>query len=359
MRRHRAVLAVLAVATSTFAIAATAASASATTGAVAHRGLAHRGLAHRGLPHQVFAPYFETYDTTDGGLAALSQASGAKFLSLAFLQTAQAGSCTAYWDGNTATPIAASSFGSDIAAIQRAGGNVIPSFGGFTADTTGTELADSCTDVHAIAAVFESLITTYHVSRIDLDIEATSLSNTDGINRRNEAIAETERWARAHGHRVQFAYTLPTFPTGLTSDGVAVLQNAIADHARIAVVNLLTFDYFFGTQQDMVADTETAAEGLFSQLQSLYPSSSAAHLWHMIGVTEMPGIDDFGAAETLSEADASAVLTWARQHRLGFLSFWALQRDNGNCPGTKGAGNCSGLDQQTWFFSHLFERFTR
>jgi hypothetical protein len=355
MRRHRAVLAALAVATSTIAIAATVTSASAATGV----SVRHGGLPHRGLPHQLFAPYFETYDTTDGGLAALSKASGSKFMSLAFLQTAQAGSCTAYWDGNTATPIAAASFGSDIAAIQRTGGNVIPSFGGFTADTTGTELADSCTDVHAIARVYESLITTYHVSRIDLDIEGTSLSNAVGVNRRNEAIAETERWASAHGRRIQFSYTLPTFPTGLTSDGLAVLQNAIADHARIAVVNLLTFDYFFGTQQDMVADTETAAEGLFGQLQSLYPSSSARRLWHLIGVTEMPGIDDFGPDETLSEADASAVLGWARQHGIGFLSFWAVERDNGGCPGTKGAGNCSGLDQTTWFFSHLFERFTR
>jgi hypothetical protein len=79
----------------------------------------------------------------------------------------------------------------------------------------------------------------------------------------------------------------------------------------------------------------------------------------MIGVTEMPGIDDFGPAETFSEADATAVLNWARQHRIGFLSFWALQRDNGGCPGTKGAGNCSGLDQPTWYFSHVFEPFTR
>jgi hypothetical protein len=348
MRRHRPLLAVLAAATATFAIAASCTSASAGT-----------SVRHRALPHQLFAPYFETYDTTDGSLAALSQESGARFLSLAFLQTAQAGSCTAYWDGNTATPIAASSFGTDIAAIQRAGGNVIPSFGGFTADTTGTELADSCTDVHSIARVFESLITTYQVKRIDLDIEATSLTNADGINRRNEAIAETERWAREHGRRIQFSYTLPTFPTGLTADGVAVLQNAIADHARISVVNLLTFDYFFGTQQDMVADTETAAEGLFGQLQSLYPALSAARLWHMIGITEMPGIDDFGPDETLSQADAGAVLQWAEQHRIGFVSFWALQRDNGGCPGTKGAGNCSGLAQPTWFFSRLFEHFTR
>jgi hypothetical protein len=351
MRRRRPLLAALAAATATLAIAATATSASASTGA--------RGHQHRALPHQLFAPYFETYDTTDGGMAALSQASGSKYLSLAFLQTATAGSCTTYWDGNTATPIAKATFGSDIAAIQRAGGNVIPSFGGFTADTTGTELADSCTDVHAIARVFESLVTTYHVSRIDLDIEGTSISNAAGINRRNEAIAEAEHWARAHGQRLQFAYTLPTFPTGLTSDGVAILQNAIADHARVTVVNLLTFDYFLGTQENMVTDTETAAAGLLSQLQSLYPRASTARLWHMIGITEMPGIDDFGTDETFSQADATAVLNWARQHGVGFLSFWAVQRDNGACPGTKGAGNCSGLDQPTWYFSHVFEHFTR
>ena len=35
-----------------------------------------------------------------------------------------------------------------------------------------------------------------------------------------------------------------------------------------------------------------------------------------------------------------------------------LQRDNGNCPGTKGAGNCSGVAQSTWDFSHTFEPFS-
>ena len=214
--------------------------------------------------------------TPAADLAALSQQSGARYLSLAFLQTATAGSCTGYWNGDTSEPIAASSYGGDIAAIQRAGGNVIPSFGGYTADTTDTEIADSCTSVPAIAQVYESLITTYNVPRIDLDVEADSLTNTAGINRRNEAIAMTEAWAAAHHRRIQFSYTLPTFPTGLTSSGLAVLQNAVADGAKIATVNLLTFDYYLGTQQDMVADTESAAAGLHSQLQSLYPAASAA-----------------------------------------------------------------------------------
>jgi len=337
---------------------ATITAAVVTLGFVTTGASASAGNGSRPLPYRVFAPYFETYDTSAGSLAAQSAESGAKFLSLAFLQTAAPGSCVADWDGNPAQPIGAASFGSDIAAIQAHGGNVIPSFGGFTADTTGTELADSCTSVPAIAGVFESLITTYHVSRIDLDIEADSVNNIAGINRRNEAIAQTEAWAAANHQHIQFDYTLPTFPTGLPAAELAVLQNAVTDGAVISTVNLLTFDYFFGTQQNMLADTETAATGLFSQLQTLYPDATARQLWHMIGVTEMPGIDDFGAAETFSAADATALLSWAERHGLGLLSFWAVQRDNGNCPGTKGAGNCSGLVQPQWYFSHTFEPFT-
>ena len=346
MRRHTILAALAATSAAAAMIGLAVTSASADT--------AH---AHPNLPHQVFAPYFETYDTS-GDLATLSQQSGARYLSLAFLQTAQSGSCTAYWNGDTSMPIGSSSFGSDISSIQAAGGNVIPSFGGYAADTTNTDIADSCTSVSGIAQVFESLITTYHVPRIDLDVEADSLSNTAAIDRRNKAITEAEAWAAAHGRKIQFSYTLPTFPTGLTSAGVALLQNAVADGAKISVVNLLTFDYYFGTEQNMLTDTETAAEGLYGQLQSLYPSYSSAQLWHMIGVTEMPGIDDFGPEETFSTTDAAALLKWAEKNGINTLSFWALQRDNGACPGTKGAGTCSGVAQPTWYFSHVFEHFT-
>jgi hypothetical protein len=356
MRRRQATLLAAALASGTAALVALGVTtAGASVGAGADPG---HGASSRPLPYRLFAPYYEMYDTSTD-LAALSQQSGAKDLSLAFLETATSGSCTAYWDGDTSQPIAASSFGSDIAEIQAHGGNVIPSFGGYTADTTNTDIADSCTSVPAIAAVYESLITTYHVPRIDLDVEATSLTNTAGINRRNEAVAMTEAWAAAHHRRIQFSYTLPTFATGLPAAELGVLQNAVADGANISTVNLLTFDYYYGTEQDMVADTEGAANGLFSQLQALYPTASARQLWHMIGITEMPGIDDFGPDETFSTANAVTILHWAQQQGIGMISFWALQRDNGGCPGTKGAGTCSGVTQPTWYFSHVFEHFTR
>jgi hypothetical protein len=321
-------------------------------GATAHASQARAAS----LPQYLFAPYYETYDSSTD-MATLSQQSGEHFLSLAFLQTAAAGSCTAYWDGDTTLPIAPSTYGTDIAAIQARGGNVIPSFGGYTADTTGTDIADSCASVDGIAQVFESLITTYNVPRIDLDVEGDSVTNAAGINRRNEAIAETQAWAAAHGRSIQFSYTLPTFPTGLPAAELGVLQNAVADGAVISTVNLETFDYYIGTQQNMLTDTTQAATALVGQLQALYPNDSASQLWHMVGITEMPGIDDFGPDETFTKADAVAIAAWARIKGVGTLSFWASQRDNGGCPGTKGAGSCSGVTQPTWFYSHVFELY--
>jgi Glycosyl hydrolases family 18/Carbohydrate binding domain len=308
------------------------------------------------VPAHVFAPYFEAW--TGDSPSAISSQSGAKFLTMAFLQTASAGSCTVDWNGDAGMPVSSSVFGSDISAIQAAGGNVIPSFGGFTADDTGTEIADSCTNVGSIAAAYESLVTTYNVTRIDLDTEDNSLNNSAGIDRRNKAIAQVESWAASTGHTVTFSYTLPTTTSGLASSGLAVLQNAVANNARVDVVNIMTFDYYDNASHEMATDTENAAQGLFNQLGSLYPSKSSAQKWAMIGVTEMPGIDDFGPPETFTTADAATVYNWAVSKGIDELSFWALQRDNGNCPGTGAQDNCSGLSQSQWFFSHTFEPFS-
>jgi hypothetical protein len=349
MRRHISLQAALAAVTT---IAAAAGLAAGSLGA------APAGAATAtSLPAHVFAPYVETYNTSSSP-STLSQESGAKYLSFAFLQTASAGSCRAYWNGDTSTPIAQSSFGRDISAIQAAGGNAVPSFGGYSADSTGTDIADSCTSAAKIAGVYEHVITTYDVPRIDLDIESNSLTDTAGINRRNEAVARVEAWAKRTGRSIQFSYTMPGTTTGLDSDELGVVQNAITDHATISVFNVMTFDYYIGTKQNMLADTKTAAQDTVSQLQSLYPSSSGAQLWAKIGITEMPGIDDYGPDETFTKAQAAPLLSWARSEGISTLSFWALQRDNGGCPGTKGAGTCSGISQPTWYFSHHFEPFS-
>ncbi|MFJ1702884.1 glycosyl hydrolase family 18 protein [Kitasatospora sp. NPDC088346] len=330
----------------------------ATVAASASLLVAGGGTAHAAtpLPQHVFAPYFEAW--TGANPATLAAQSGAKHLTMAFLQTAGKGSCTPYWNGDTGMPVSSAVFGSEIATIKADGGDVIPSFGGYTADNTGTELADSCTDVNAIAAAFEKVVTTYDISRIDLDIEDNSLTNTAGIDRRNKAIKLVQDWAAANGRSVQFSYTLPTTTSGLAASGLAVLKNAVQNNARIDVVNQMTFDYYDNAAHTMGEDTKTATTGLYNQLAKLYPAKTPAQLWGSIGIIEMLGIDDFGPAETFTLADATNVYNWATSKGINTLSFWALQRDNGGCPGTAGSDSCSGINQGTWDFSRIFAPFT-
>src|SRR3954468_5794807 len=139
--------------------------ATALIAVVAAAAPAYAGERRSTLPDHVFAPYFQTY--TDADPAAVSQASGARYLTMAFLQTQTTGSCDLRWNGNPATPVDRSVYGREIARIRAAGGDVVPSFGGYSADSTATEIADSCADVGKIAAAYEKVITTYGVTRLD------------------------------------------------------------------------------------------------------------------------------------------------------------------------------------------------
>ncbi|MFI1519265.1 chitinase [Kitasatospora cineracea] len=313
------------------------------------------------LPSQVFAPYFDARTTGDS-LSTLSTRSGNKFVTLGPVQAAAKGSCTPYWNGDTSTPAfrvdRAPRFTDDISYLRAGGGDAVLSFGGPAADRSGTEIADSCTDVGAIATAFQNVVLSYGVSRIDLDVEGDSLTDSAGIDRRNKAVKLTEDWAASVGRPLQFSYTLPATPAGLTPGGLAVLQNALCNGARVDVVNLLTFDYRDGPRHDMAADTRSSAQGLHDQLQQLYPSRTDAQLWGSIGITEMIGVDHYGPEETFSTADAAAVESWAAGKGVNTLSFRSLQRDNGDCPGTAGSDSCSGTAQSAWQFSRAFQPFT-
>jgi chitinase len=314
------------------------------------------------LPAHVFSPYFQAY--TGDSPAALSKASGAKYLTMAFLQTAVTGSCDILWNGDPTTPVAQSTFGADIAKIRARGGDVVPSFGGFSADDTATEIADSCPSVDGVAAAYEKVISTYNVTRLDMDVEDLSLVNTAGIDRRNKAIAKVEDWAQRHGRTLQIVYTIPTGPGGLEQTGIDVLANAVKNHARVDIVNIMTFDYYDDQAHEMAADTKTAANSLVKTLHKLYPNKSTDRLWQMVGITEMLGIDDYGSGgepgplEIFTIADAKKIVDWAGDHDIAELSFWALGRDNGACPGVPGSDNCSGVAQSTWQYTHIMLPFT-
>jgi Glycosyl hydrolases family 18 len=339
------------------------AAATAVAAIVAGGVPAYAGSSHRTLPEHVFAPYFQAY--TDANPADVSKASGARYLTMAFLQTQTTGSCDILWNGDPAKPIAPASFGKEIARIRAGGGDVVPSFGGYSADSTATEIADSCTDVKKIAAAYETVVTTYGVTRLDMDIEDVSLDNTAAIDRRNQAIHLAQTWADRHHRPLQIVYTLPTAPAGLEDNAINVLKSAIKYGAKVDIVNIMTFDYYDDQAHEMATDTRTAAGGLLATLRTLYPHRSTAQLWRMVGITEMAGIDDYGSGgetgplEIYTLADARSVTRWASAHDIGELSFWALGRDNGGCPGTAGSDDCSGVTQKPYEYTHIMAPFTR
>jgi glycosyl hydrolase family 18 (putative chitinase) len=309
------------------------------------------------LPGHVYAPYFETW-TTDS-LTTVAQQSCARFFTMAFVEVAAKGSCTPVWNGDSSQTMASGRYLSDLASLRALGGDIIPSFGGFSADNGGTELADSCANVASIAAAYESVITTYNVSRLDMDVEAKSLNNAAGIDRRNKAIKMVEDWATANGRPLQISYTLPVEPAGLESNGLAVLRNAVADNARVDVVNIMTFDYYDRVTTQMGNAAVSAAQGLHAQLATLYPGKTSAQLWAMEGNTILPGIDDYPRkTEVTYLADAQQLLAFAQANGIGTLSIWAIQRDNGGCPGKTDSNNCSGIVQNTWDFTHVLAPYS-
>jgi hypothetical protein len=312
------------------------------------------------LPAHVYAPYYETYLAPNtASITATEQASGAKYFTLAFLQSTGKSSCTLDWNGISSQPL--DYYASDIASLRAAGGDVIPSFGGYSADHGGTEIADSCTSVASIAADYEQVITTLGVTRLDMDVESSSLNNTAGITRRNEAIAMTEQWATANGIPLQIQYTIPVEQYGLDPNGEAVLQNAVTEGATVTSVNIMVFDYYIHSEGvvEMGTAAENAATNTHTQLESIFPTLSSAQLWNMEGMTLLPGIDDLRKkTEVTYEADATTMLDFAEANNMNFLSIWAIQRDNGGCPGDVDNNTCSGITQNAWDFSHILEPFT-
>jgi hypothetical protein len=309
------------------------------------------------LPTHVYAPYFETWSTDS--LTTVSQQSGVKHFTLAFLETTSKTSCTLAWNGVSSQTVASGRYLAEIATLRQSGGDVIPSFGGWSADQGGTEIGDSCKDVNSIVAAYKDVVTRYDVSRLDMDIEGRSLTKADGIDRRNKAIKLLQDWATSVGRPLTVSYTLPTSASGLESSGVAVLQNAVANGVRIDYVEPMVFDYYDRVTTDMGAAAISAVTGLHGQLQTLLPSKTDAQLWAMEGATIMNGIDDYPKkTEVTTLAHTQTLRDFAVSHGMSALSMWAIQRDNGNCPGNGGANDCSGIAQSQWAFSAILKTFT-
>ena len=330
------------------------------------------------IPTHVVAPYYHPSSASAFANEATWAASGVRYITIDTLTPVTSGDpCTVYWEGGTSTPVSTTgSWATGIANVRTLGGDIIPSFSGNVySGSLGfiPELADRCTDVSKIAAELERVITTLNVTRIDFDTEEDSDANPAGITRRNQAIAMVQAWAASAGRTVEWAYTLPVEPDGLSAvvdgsgyiEGAGILRNAVTNGARIDKVDIMTFDFYdnqsFACQagqappHEMGQDTIAAASHLYDTLRVLYPTKTSAQLWDMIGFCAMPGSDDFSTGppktncENTYRTDATTDIAWAVSNGLGLVTFWDYQRDTANLDGTGGP---------IWGFSHIYDNYS-
>ena len=260
------------------------------------------------FPAHYSAPYLQIAGSDAGDMAADMSASGDEYYSLAFL-TPESG-CTPEWEDNGD---AMSAFTSQVSAIQQAGGNVIPSFGG----ESGGELAQTCTSVSSLEAAYAKVVSTYHVTRLDFDIEGSVLDDTASNNRRDQALAELQ----AADPSVQIDFTVPVDPTGMESDATSMLKGAVNAGVNVNLVNIMTMD--FGDGQNPLADAESAANASVPQLESIFGVSST-QAWNMLGLTPIAGQNDDD--ENFTQSDATTLESFAASKGVQELSFWEVDQ---------------------------------
>ena len=178
----------------------------------------------------------------------------------------------------------------DVAALRAQGGDAIVSVGG----ADGTELALACSSIATPQAQYQAVIDKYNLTRVDFDVEGAALDNTASIDLRNQAIAALQAAAAAAGKTLVVQYTLPVLPTGLTTEGLGLLQNALTNGVQIGIVNVMAMDY--GSDYDpgqMGAYAVDAMNTTISQVAALYGGAkSDAQVRAMIGVTPEIGLND-------------------------------------------------------------------
>jgi len=295
----------------------------------------------------LFAPYVDV--TMSYPLAANAAQVGYHY-TLAFVIDSGS-SCTASWGGTI--PLSSNLYVSDVAAIRAQGGDVIASFGG----QAGNELATTCTSASALQAQYQAVITKYALKHVDFDVEGGALGNTSANAMRDTAIAALQK----ANPGLTVSFTLPALPNGVTAQGVALLQDAIAKGVAIQTVNVMAMD--FGTAYDnggqMGLSAMYTAWSTMNQLEPLYPTLSHAAIAAKVGVTPMIGQND-NTAEVFTLANASYLVSNAQQNGIGFLAYWSETRDTpcpAGTPQTPALGNCSGISMSPFAFGNAFKSF--
>jgi hypothetical protein len=264
-------------------------------------------------------------------------ATGVKWFTLAFVLSN--GYCNPQWDGGR--PLTGGVDQRTIDAVRGAGGDVIPSFGGWS----GNKLESSCGSAGELAAAYQKVIDAYRLKAIDIDIEAAAYDSPTVQQRTVDALKTVK--AKNPGIKVYV-----TFGTGQNGPDSSLIGKAAASGLTVDSWTIMPFN-FGGAGQNMGQLTVRAAEGLKTAVKNAYGYSDDQAYRHT-GISSMNGVTD--NSETVTVADFRTILAYAQQRHLARLTFWSVNRDR-PCTGGS-ADSCSGVAQQPWEFTRVFSQYT-
>jgi hypothetical protein len=309
-----------------------------------------------------YAPYVDMGGWPVPDLLAISQTNGGGSLfTAAFMQATPDGKLA--WAGlNALTPDAtndqALAINKSIKALQAAGGDVMISLGG----QAGTSLAQwgSANGMTAqqLANAYGGIIDTYGITHLDFDIEGAAVADPASIALNAQAL----KLLQQSKPQVQVWYTLPVLPTGLTSDGIKVVDAALKAGVTLAGVNVMAMDYGESAAPTSGAAAKTmgayaiqSAESTYSQLTTLYSGYGKSFGYSQLGVTPMLGVNDI-TSEVFTLADAQALEDYARAKGVGMLALWSVTRDT---PGQLGVSTYthSGMSAPAGSFAKIFNDY--
>ncbi|GAA3128378.1 hypothetical protein JOF29_007402 [Kribbella aluminosa] len=276
--------------------------------------------------------------------ADVMKAAGNKWFTLAFVLSD--GGCNPKWDGSR--PLTGGSDQSAINSIRAAGGDVIPSFGGWS----GNKLGEKCGSASALAGAYQKVIDAYQLKAIDIDIEDTEFHSSAARQR----VVSALKIVKSKNPGITTYITMGTDQGGPDASGVDLIKKGAAAGLANDGWVLMPFD-FGGGSTTMATLTKQAEEGLKARLKSAYGYSDDEAYRHM-GISSMNGkTDDSG--ETVRLSDFKTLLSYAQQHHLARFTFWAVNRDRSCGGGNTDGDSCSGISQNAYDFTKVIAQYRR
>lgn len=290
------------------------------------------------------APYLYLNSYYQPDPVQVMRATGIEWFTVAFVVAPDDSTCQPEWDGGGSLDGSALA---TINAIRAAGGDVIPSLGGGGVHKLGM----ACSTATELAAAYQTVIDTYQLKAVDLDIEGEEFQDAEARQRNVAAL----KILQDTNPDLAIYITVPVFDTGFSGAGKAMVSEAHTAGLRVTAWAGMAF-WFGQGDVDMGEASIRAMEGMRGTVQETY-GLTEAEAYRQIGLSSLAGVND-DSGETITVADFHQVLAYAFRHQIGRLTFWTVNRDRACLPdGSDPPDTCSGVQQRPYDFTRIVARY--